>query len=339
VVDFARPTKEEVILLKQHYKRTSGTVSQRAHSILLSASGRTAYDIAQVLFTSEKTVREWIKLWHKKRMASLFSGNHCNENAAKLTKEQKEEIAHVLSSPPSEYGIPKEFWDVSALREYIVGHFGVVYESPQSYHFLFKISNFSFKLPATFDIHRNDKEVEERIKEIRRIIQPLLVDPSWMVLAGDESRLTWEAIIRRVWLPKGEKSILKVHRESQAQNMVGFLNLKTGKPHLFLVPWQNQKEIIKVLRLIQRKYPDKRICLVWDNAGFHKGKLIRKALHDILSSFFLVNFPPYAPDTNPQEHVWKWAKDQIGNIQFQTLKDLTNTFKRIVTGRIYSYQI
>lgn len=339
MVDFARPTKEEIILLKQHYKKTPGTVSQRAHTILLSASGRTAYDIAQVLFTSEKTVREWIKLWHKERMASLFSRNHCNENAAKLTKEQKEEIALVLSSPPSEYDIPKEFWDVSALREYIVGHFGVVYESPQSYHFLFKISNFSFKLPATFDIHRNDKEVEKRVKEIRRIIKPVLTDLSWVVLAGDESRITWEAIIRRVWLPKGEKSILKVYRESQAQNMVGFLNLKTGKPHLFLVPWQNQREIIKVLRLLQRKYPDKRICLVWDNAGFHKGKLIRKALEKDLSSFFLVNFPPYAPDTNPQEHVWKWAKDQIGNIQFRTLKDLTNTFKRIVTGRIYSYQI
>ena len=339
MVDSARPTEEEFLLLKQHYRKTSGTVSQRAHAILLSSAGRTAYDISQVLFLSEKTVREWIKLWHKERMASLFSGNHCNENAAKLTREQKEEIARILSSPPSEFGIPREFWDVSALREYIVAHFGVVYESPQSYHFLFRVSNFSFKLPATFDIHRNDEAVAKRIKEIRKIIIPYLRDPSWVVLAGDESRLTWEAIIRRVWLPKGKKSILKVHRESQAQNMVGFLNLKTGKPHLFLVPWQNQKEIIKVLKLLMKKYPGKKICLVWDNARFHKGRLIRKALENTLSSYFLVNFPPYAPDSNPQEHVWKWAKDQIGNIQFKSLMELTDAFRRIITGRIYSYQI
>ena len=340
MIDSARPTEEEIELLKQHYRKTpGGTVSQRAHAILLSAKGKTVYDIAEVLFTAEKTVREWIKLWHRQRMASIFSGNHANENASKLTREQKEEVARVLSSPPSEYGIPKEFWDVSALREYLVVHFGVVYESPQSYHFLFKISNFSFKLPSTFDIHRNDREVKKRLKEIRKLINPYLSDPSWEVVCGDESRLTWQAIIRRVWLPKGEKSILKVHRESQAQNLIGFLNLKTGKPYLFYIPWQNQKEIIKVSRMLLKKFQGKRICLIWDNAAFHRGKLIRKELKNTLSSFFLVNFPPYAPDANPQEHVWRWAKDQLANIQFSSLKDLTHTFRKIIMSRNYHYQI
>lgn len=339
MVDAARPTEEETALLKQHYRKTSGTVSQRTHAILLSASGRRTYDIAQVLFLAEKTVREWIKLWQRERMASLFSRNYHNDNAAKLTREQREEIKRILASPPSEYGIPKEFWDVSALREYIVAHFGVVYESPQSYHFLFRISNFSFKLPATFDIHRNEKAVKKRLREIRALISPYLKDSSWVVLAGDESRLTWEAIIRRVWLPKGEKAILKVHRESEAQNLIGFLDLKTGKPYLFPIHWQNQKEIIKVLKLLIRKYPTKRICLVWDNAQFHKGKLIRKALENDLSSFFLVNFPPYAPDTNPQEHVWKWGKDQIANVQLSSLKDLVRVFRSIIMGRSYAYQI
>lgn len=340
MIDTARPTEEEIDLLKQHYRKTPGeSVSQRSHAVLLSGMGKSFCEIAEVLFTSEKTVREWIKLWHKQRIASLFSGNFLNENAAKLTREQKEEITRVLRSAPSEYGIPKEFWDVSSLREYLVIHFGVVYESPQSYHFLFKISNFSFKLPSTFDIHRNDREVKKRVKEIKKIIKPYLSDPSWAVICSDESRLTWQAIIRRVWLPKGEKSILKVHRESKAQNLIGFLNLKTGRPHLYPIPWQNQKEIIKVLKLLMKKYRGKRICLVWDNAAFHRGKLIRKVLEGTLSNYFLINFPPYAPDANPQELIWRWAKDQIANIQFSSLENLTHTFRRIIMSRNYHYQI
>lgn len=275
MIDSARLTSEEEKLLKQHYEKTCGTVSQRAHAILLSASGRTAYDIAQVQFHTEKTVRAWLKLWQVKRMASLFSGNYCNENASKLTGTQREEIARVLRSPPSDYGIPKKFWDVSALKEYVVAHFGVVYESPQSYHFLFRLSSFSFKLPAKFDIHRNEKGIKKRIREIKKTIVPFLKDSLWEVLASDESRIVWEAIIRRYWLPKGEKSIFKVHRENIAQTFVGFLNLKTGKPHLFPVPWQNQKEIIKVLKQLGKKYPKKKICLVWDNAPWHKGKILR----------------------------------------------------------------
>lgn len=339
MIDPACPTKEEVDLLKQHYRKGRGTVSQRAHAILLSSLGKTAYDIAQVLFVEEKTVREWIKRWHRTRMASLFSDNHRNQNASKLTDRQREEIANVLKQAPSDYGIPREFWDVSSLRFYVTAHFNVVYESSRSYHFLFRVNNFSFKLPATFDLRRNEKAVEKRIREIRRMIAPFRSDPAWALLAADETRVTWEAIVRRVWLPKGEKSILKVHREHEAQNFLGFLNLKTGKPRLYPIPWQNQREIIKVLKLIQKNYLGKRICLVWDNAKFHKGKLIKKALEKTLSSFFLINFPPYAPDTNPQEHVWQWSKDHIANVQFHSLKDLVRVFRRIVMGRNYSYQI
>lgn len=339
MIDPACPTEEEIDLLKQHYRKGRGTVSQRAHAILLFSLGKTAYDIAQVLFVEEKTAREWIKRWHRERLSSIFSDNHGNQNASKLTDTQREEIARVLMEPPSDYGIPKEFWDVSSLRFYVTAHFNVVYESVRSYHFLFRVNNFSFKLPATFDIRRNDIAIEKRIKEIRRIISPFLKDPTWIVLVGDETRMTWEAIVRRVWLPKKGKSVLKVHREREVQNFVGFLHLKTGKPHLYPVPWQNQREIIKVLKLIQKKYLGKRICLVWDNARFHKGKLIRKALEQSLSNFFLINFPPYAPDTNPQEHIWQWSKDQIANVQFHSLKDLVRTFRSVVMGRNYAYQI
>lgn len=339
MIDPACPTPEEHILLCQYYRKTLGTVSQRAHAILLSATGRSPYDIAQVLFVAEKTVREWVKLWHTKRLASLFSRNHDNENASKLTRIQKKEITRILASPPSDYCIPREFWDISSLRDYVVLHFGVVYESSRSYHFLFRASKYSFKLPAAFDVRRNDEAITQRIEEIRTIIAPYLTDPSWVVLCGDESRITWEAVVRRVWLPIGKPSILKVHRESEAQSFLGFLNLTTGKPLLFPVPWQNQQEIIKVLKLVCKKYPGKRICMVWDNAKFHKGKLIRKALENDLSSFFLINFPPYAPDTNPQEHIWKWGKDQIANHQFSTLKDFSRVFRKTIMGRKYSYQI
>ena len=339
MIDAACPTEEEVELLKQHYRKGRGTVSQRAHAILLSSLGKTACDISQILFVEEKTVREWVKRWQRERMASIFSDNHGNQNASKLTGRQREEIARVLKQAPSDYGIPREFWDVSSLRFYVTAHFNVVYESSRSYHFLFRVNNFSFKLPATFDVRRNDEAVEKRLKDIRSIIAPFLNDPAWILLVGDETRITWEAIVRRVWLPKGEKSVLKVHREHEAQNFLGFLNLKTGKPHLFPIPWQNQREIITVLKLIQKKYLGKRICLVWDNAKFHKGKLIRKALEKVLSNFFLINFPPYAPDTNPQEHIWQWGKDQIANVQFHSLKDLVRTFRSIVMGRNYTYQI
>ena len=345
MIDSVQITQVEKDLLLQHYRKPSfRLISERAHTILLNATGKTPYEISQILFRDEKTIRGWVKSFNQRRISSLFPRYEGNQNASKLTQAQKEGLKKILASPPSKSNdeglIPKAFWDVSSLRNYLLAKLGVTYESPRSYHLLFKICNFSFKLPAKFDLSRKDEgDIQERISEIRQEITPFLKDPGWAVLVGDESRIVWEAIVRRCWLPKGQKSVLKVERENVAQNYAGFLDLKKGKPYLFPVPWQNQKETIKVLKRLTRKYPHQKICLVWDNASWHKGKMLREKLKTELRNFYLLAFPPYAPDTNPQEHVWKWAKDQISNVQFGTMQELTKTFKKIITGRNYPYQI
>lgn len=43
------------------------------------------------------------------KTASIFTDHQDSENAAKLTKEQKQQIKEVLQAPPSENGLPKEF--------------------------------------------------------------------------------------------------------------------------------------------------------------------------------------------------------------------------------------
>lgn len=340
MIDPAQPTRFEKEILAQHYRKSQNQlIRQRAHAILLNSQGYSFYQISQILFRTEKTVREWVKRFHRQRISSIFPRYYFNQNAAKLTRKQKREIEEVLSQPPSEYGIPKEFWEVKSLRTYIKAEFGVEYESDESYRLVFKLCNFSFHLPARFDKRRNEKFVKERLEEIRSFIKPLLKSSSWAVLVSDETRLVWEAIIRRVWLPKGKKSILKIQRNNQYQNFIGFLNLGTGKTHLFKIKWQNQETIIKALKLLKRRYPKKKICLVWDNASFHKGKDIREALRKELKSFHLLNFPPHAPDTNPQEHVWRCSKDQISNQQFNSFIQVIQSFRRSVMGRTYDYQI
>lgn len=341
MIDPAKVSSVEQALLRQHLKKSqSEVIRQRAHSILLSSKGYSPLEIADILDKSEKTAREWIKAWSTTRIASLFTEYSLNQNAAKLTKTQKKQIKKVLKEPPSEYGLPKEFWDVSTLKSYIKAEFGVEYESEESYRLIFKLHNYSFHLPAKFDIRRTDEiKIKTRIKEIKAEITPYLKDPNWEVLVSDESRIIWEAIIRRCWLPKGQKSILKVNRDNQYQSFIGFLNLRDHLPLIYPIPWQNQKTIIKALKQLLKEYPNKRVCIIWDNAPFHKGKLIREALGKQLKRIHLINFPPYAPDHNPQEHIWKYTKDQISNHQFDSFPKLITTFQQIVMGRKYTYQI
>lgn len=319
----------------------SPLIRDRALTIIINNQGKSAHFIAKILSRKNSTVLSWLKRFKQYRLSSILTKYQNNTNANKLTPKQKQQVRQVLSQPPSDYGIPKEFWQVKDLKRYIRTEFGVVYESDRSYHFLFQLGRFSWKLPDRFDLKRNDQLVSRRVAEIREEVKPLLASPDWTVLVSDETRLMWETQSRRAWLKTNQKTIIRVNRSSDYQSFLGSLDLKTGQCHLHSLTWQNQEEVIKALRKLKRQYPRKKICLVWDNASWHKGELLRRQLkkHHYLANFHLIAFPPYAPDTNPVEHIWKYAKDRIANQSTSSFKQKLNHFKLAIIHRKFNYQI
>ena len=332
---------EKELLVGWYQGGTSALIRSRTHAVLLNNQGINARKISRLLFRDYKAVRGWLRAFKEERISSLFPEYRGNNNAGKLTSVQRKRIKKVLSQPPSEYGIPKEFWEVRDLKKWIRAEFGVVYESDRSYHFLFKLGRFSWKLPDKFDIRRDDEFVKKRIEEIREEIKPFLESTSWVVLASDETRLVWESESRRAWLRTNQKTILKVNRSRDYQSFLGSLNLKTKKCHLHALTWQNQEETIKALKKLKKYYPGKKICLIWDNASWHKSEKIRQELRKggSLTSFHLINFPPYAPDTNPQERIWRYAKDKIAHKFTTSFKQKINNFKLAVIHRRFNYQV
>lgn len=333
---------EEAILLKKYFKTSAiALIRYKAQAIVMRSEGLEVAQISMFLFKSERTIRRWIDDFHETRMASIFCGHLDNENAKKLTREQKKEVKEALQSPPSDFGLPKDFWDAPQLKTYVEAMFGVVFESVQSYHFLLRFSDLSFKYPDTFSIRRNEELIESRMIEIKKEIEPYLQDPSWEVFVADETRMVLEALTRKAWLKKGERTIIKVQQSAEYQSYFGALNQKSFKCHVYELNWQNQEEILGALAKLLKAFPDKKICIVWDNARFHKGNLIQEALKKggLLERVHLINLPPYAPDHNPIEHVWNTVKSNLANKQFDSF-DITKTmFRSEIDSRIFNYQI
>lgn len=335
-------SEEEHNLLKGYIRKVPLIeIRSRCQALLMREKGMKLKDIGDIVSRDEITITRWIREWSTKGMASLFTGHQGNENASKLTKEQRQEIKNILGKPPSEQGLPKLFWDVPTLKTYVEAKFNTVYESDRSYHFLLKFSNLSFKYPDTFDLRRDEAGITARMAEIREEIKPMLTDSSWDVFASDEVRIELEAFTRRAWLKKGERTIVKVDRKRESQSYIGFLNQKTFVCHTYEMAWQNQDEVLKALELFLEEYPNKKICILWDNAAFHKGKKIKEALYKgmLLDRVHLIALPPYAPDYNPIEHVWNTAKGSISNIQRDTFSETKTAFVHHINSRTFPYQI
>lgn len=335
-------SKDELILLKEYFQTSPiQLIRYKAQAIIMHTNGLGLEQISKLLFRASRTIRRWIEAFVRSKMASLFCGYVDNENAGKLTRAQKLEIKSILKGSPAEQGLPRDFWDIPQLKSYVQTRFGVVFESVQSYHFLLKFSDLSFKYPDTFSLRRNDDLIKSRMAEIRKEIKPYLKDSEWEVFAVDETRMVLEALTRKAWLKKGERTVIKVQQSNDYQSYLGALNQRTFKCHAYEMAWQNQEEVLSALEKLLQNYPDKKICIVWDNAMFHKGKIIREALckGNLLERVHLINLPPYAPDFNPIEHVWNTIKSNLSNKQFDSFETTKKMFMDEVSARVFNYKL
>jgi len=343
MIRIAKLSSDEMVVIRSYIKQkqTLILIREKTQAVLMANKNFSIADISAIVCKQPRTVREWLKDWNNRRLASLFTGHQWNMNAAKLTKRQKSQIQDTLSKPPSECGIPKAFWDIPTLKKYLSATFDVKYESNRSYHFLLRFANLSFKYPDTFDLRRDEEKIKERVKEIQKEIGSLLKDPDCELFCADEVRIEQEAEIRKAWLKRGERTIVKINRKKESQNYIGFLSQKSYRCFLYKLDWQNSDEILKALKrfLSTPELHDKRIAIIWDNAPFHRGEKIRKELKKggLLERVHLIPMPPYAPDENPIEHVWNTAKKHQANIQHNIFNETKTKFENFVRNKTFKY--
>ena len=68
------------------------------------------------------------------------------------------------------------------------------------------------------------------------------------------------------------------------------------------------------------RHPERRIVMVLDGAGWHRGQGLK-----LPANLRLLSLPPYAPELNPVEHVWDELREKFfHNLVFDSLEALEN---------------
>ena len=139
---------------------------------------------------------------------------------------------------------------------------------------LMRFLGMSFKLPDTFDKRRDEAAITARMARIRQEVAELLTR-GWEVYTVDEVRVEHEAEIRRMWLPRGERTRLHVDRTRSARSFFGALSLTSKKMKIYPIEGnQNAEQIILAMARLARETENEKIAVVLNNAGFHHTKAV-----------------------------------------------------------------
>ena len=236
-----------------------------------------------------------------------------------LTKTQRSQIIAIIQTKkPCEldaYYRKYDYWTTGVLAEYIKRTYDIAYKSKTSHYVLFREAKFSYHKPGRVSERRNDEEVELWRIEAKKHIEKAWRDPNVVILTQDEMHLSTQTTVQKIWLPKGEYPKIEIARKREARSIYGFLNVKTGDEHAFKTTWQNMYITAGIIPKVRKLYPDKKILLIWDQAGWHRGREAQQAINRD-GKITTMYFPTAAPDENPQEHVWKSGRSEVSHNAF-----------------------
>lgn len=133
----------------------------------------------------------------------------------------------------------------------------------------------------------------------------------------DEARFGRISDVRHCWQKKPHRPVVKAMVTQQYVYAYGAISPADGHFDSLILPQVNGKCMQLFLDEVARRHPDENIVMVLDGAGWHKSPF---QLADNLRLIFL---PPYAPELNPQEHVWDELREKcFHNRAFDSLEAL-----------------
>jgi transposase len=294
-------TSEEEVNLSKIAKKTSDKRTFiRVQSILLANKGKKYVDIAKDFNISFYTVSDYVTAYIKNKDIEF---KNCGGPKGKLTQEQKQQILQEIDE--------RNFATAAEVADYIEKKYNVKYNVRYISNWL-RESGFSYKQPAQVPA-KADPEKQERFIAIYDALMAFKTEDS-VVLHIDAVHPTMATKFSRMWIRTGINKTLDTSASRTRLNYIGAINLEEMRLIVDSYDTINSEFVITFLKKVKEAYPNKKIYIILDNGAYHCSKKTKEAAKGL--EIELIFLPPYSPNLNPIERVWKVSAKYARNNKF-----------------------
>lgn len=305
--------EERTQLRVQHKRERDGRIRDRIKAVLLRDKGWSISMIAEALFLSDDAIREHIYEYMISKKLKPESGG----SSEKLSIEQSTQLEEHLRNHTYLY--------VKDIIAYVQATWAITYSVPGMRNWL-KRHSFSYKKPSLVPGKANEKQQRNWITEYEELKQNLPKEETICFMDGVHP--THNVQPAYGWIKKGERKEIPANTGRSRLNLSGIIDVIDYKVLVQEDKMLNANATIGFLQKIEKAYPEKtKIHLFCDNARYYRNKEVTKYLKT--SRIQLHFLPPYSPNLNPIERLWKWMKERVlYNTYYSEFED----FKAAVFG-------
>jgi hypothetical protein len=139
--------------------------------------------------------------------------------------------------------------------------------------------------------------------------------PHVHLMFQDEARFGRMVRIRRSWVPTPERPVVSIGYKREFVYVYGAISPVEGEFDWMVCRKMNTEQMTSFLGQVSAPHPDEFLLMVVDRASSHVAKELV-----VPENIPLLCLPPYAPELNPQEHIWDGLREKsFPNRVFATL--------------------
>ncbi len=308
---------ERNILRTQHKRERDKRVCDRIKAVLLYDKGWTLIQIAEVLLLSDDAIRQHIRDYKESRKLKPENGG----SSEKFSSKQSIQLEKHLETYTYLY--------VKDILSYVSATFEINYTVAGLCDWLHRHS-FSYKKPAIVPGKANKERQEQWIEEYEKLKVSLSERETICFMDGVHP--THNTQVSCGWIKRGVRKEIAANSGRSRLNLSGALDLLSSKLHIQEDVTLNAASTISFLKKVECAYPSKdKVHMFCDNAPYYRNKNVTAFLEN--SKIKMHFLPPYSPNLNPIERVWKWMKERV---MYNTYYEEFDDFKLAVMGFLES---
>jgi transposase len=297
-------SQEERTEIKQlHRNCKQRKQADKLKAILMLDTGFSCVQVGKLLLLDDDTIRSYRNTYLTQGATALLINNN-KGSVSFLNSKQLETLEEHITA--------NTYMDSKGIVAWIEKQFKISY-SCSGINELLKRIGFIYKKPVLTPCKANLEKQEEFVKQYKELKENLEEEDQIYFMDGVHPQ--HNTIASYGWIKKGQTKHLKTNNGRQRTNINGALNLKT-KELLYVEDKQiNSQTMIALLEKIICKQKKGKIHIILDNARYYHSHIVKDFLKEH-PRIVLKFTPPYSPNLNIIERLWKILKKKVVHNKF-----------------------
>jgi transposase len=298
----------------------------------LSQHGWAPCKIAEALGASRGAVSQWLAAAREAGPDALRSRLRVGP-AGKLLPGQRDLIADFLWHGAEAYGFRGDVWTCDRVAKVIQEEFGVGYHHGHVSRILKEIG-WTPQVPITRAIQRNEEEIQRWRDEVWPQLKRRARREGRSLVFVDESGFYLLPGVVKTYGLKGRTPVVD---EWQTRDHLSVMGGLTTCGQVYTLVRQESLTGLEVIEFLEHlgRQINGAALVIWDRSPIHRRAAVMEFIEAVGAKNLQVELlPPYAPDLNPVEWLWKHLKKvEMANLTCRDLEELHEEF-HLAVGRV-----